>query len=41
LQVNRTPTIFINKSPVVGMRSEGELVRLIREELDRVQRSGQ
>jgi protein-disulfide isomerase len=41
LQVNSTPTIFINDNRVVGMRSEGELVRLIREELDRVQRPGQ
>ena len=44
LQVNSTPTLFINDNPdnsIVGTRSEGELVRLIRQELDRVQRSGQ
>ena len=43
LQVNSTPTMFINdnRNPVVGTQSEGELVRLIRQELDRVQRPGQ
>jgi len=41
LQVNSTPTIFINANRVVGARPEGELVRLIREELDRVQPQGQ
>jgi len=41
LQVNSTPTIFINDNRVVGARPEGELVRLIREELDRVQPQGQ
>jgi len=37
LQVNSTPTIFINNAMVVGFRPEGELVRLIRQELERVQ----
>lgn len=41
LQVNSTPTLFINDNRVVGMQGEGDLVRLIRQELDRVQRSGQ
>jgi protein-disulfide isomerase len=44
LQVDSTPTMFINDNPdnrVVGTRSEGELVRLIRQELDRVRPQGQ
>ena len=44
LQVSSTPTLFINDNPdnrVVGTRSEGELVRLIREELNRVRPQGQ
>ena len=41
LQVTSTPTVFINGYRVVGGQSEGELVRLIRQELDRVQRPGQ
>jgi protein-disulfide isomerase len=43
LQVNSTPTTFINDYRIVGMPPEGEgaLVRLIRQELDRVQRPGQ
>jgi len=44
LQVSNTPTLFINDNPdnrVVGTRSEGELVRLIREELNRVRPQGQ
>jgi len=41
LQVNNTPTLFINDNRVVGVQGEGDLVRLIRQELDRVQRSGQ
>jgi len=40
LQVNSTPTTFINEYRVVGTQSESELVRLIRQELDRVQRPG-
>ncbi len=36
LQVHSTPTLFINAQRVVGTQSEGELVRLIRQELDRV-----
>jgi protein-disulfide isomerase len=43
LQVNSTPTLFINDSRFVGMPPEGEgaLVRLIRQELDRVKPQGQ
>ena len=41
LQVNSTPTLFINADRFVGAQSESELVRLIRRELDRVQRPGQ
>jgi len=41
LQVNSTPTLFINEQRVVGFRSEDELMRLMRQELDRVQRPGQ
>jgi protein-disulfide isomerase len=41
LQVNSTPTMFINEHRIVGHQSESELVRLIRQELDRVQRPGQ
>jgi protein-disulfide isomerase len=43
LQVSSTPTMFINDYRIVGMPPEGEgaLVRLIRQELDRVQRPGQ
>jgi protein-disulfide isomerase len=41
LQVSSTPTMFINETRVVGTRSEGELVALIRQELDRVQRTSQ
>jgi len=41
LQVNSTPTLFINEQRVVGTQSESELVRLIRQELDRVQRPSQ
>lgn len=43
LRVNSTPTLFINDNPnpVVGVQGEGDLVRLIRQELDRVQRPGQ
>jgi hypothetical protein len=41
LQVSNTPTMFINETRVVGTRSEGELVALIRQELDRVQRTNQ
>ncbi len=38
LRVQNTPTLFINDYRVVGGQSEGELVRLIRQELDRVRR---
>lgn len=41
LQVSSTPTLFINEQRVVASHPEGELVRLIRQELDRVQRPGQ
>ena len=41
LQVNNTPTLFMNDNRVVGAQGEADLVRLIRQELDRVQRSGQ
>jgi protein-disulfide isomerase len=41
LQVSSTPTMFINDYRIVGTQSEGEIVRLIRQELDRVQRPGQ
>jgi protein-disulfide isomerase len=41
LQVNSTPTLFINDNRVVGVQGEGDLVRLIRQELDRAQRPGQ
>jgi len=41
LQVRSTPTLFINAQRVVVSQPEGELVRLIRQELDRVQRPGQ
>jgi hypothetical protein len=41
LQVSSTPTMFINDYRIVGTQSEGELVRLIRQELDHVQRPGQ
>lgn len=40
LQVNSTPTVFINDHRLVGFQSdtEGEIVRLIRQELERAQR---
>ena len=41
LQVNSTPTLFINGQRAVGAQPEGDLVRLIRQELDHVQRAGQ
>jgi protein-disulfide isomerase len=43
LQVSSTPTIFINDYRLVGMPPEGEgaLVRLIRQELNRVRPQGQ
>jgi protein-disulfide isomerase len=41
LQVNSTPTMFINEHRLVGHQSESEIVRLIRQELDRVQRPDQ
>lgn len=40
LQVNSTPTLFINAHRLVGAQPEGDLVRLIRQELERVQRAG-
>lgn len=43
LQVSSTPTLFINDYRLVGMPPEGEgaLVRLIRQELNRVRPQGQ
>jgi protein-disulfide isomerase len=41
LQVSSTPTMFINDYRIVGTQSEGELVRFIRQELNRVQVQGQ
>jgi protein-disulfide isomerase len=41
LQVSSTPTMFINDYRIVGTQSEGDLVRLIRQELHRVQPQGQ
>lgn len=41
LQVSSTPTVFINAQRLVGARSEDELVRLIRQELERVRRAGE
>ena len=41
LQVSSTPTLFVNTDRMVGFQSESDLVRLIRRELDRVQRPGQ
>jgi protein-disulfide isomerase len=41
LQVSSTPTMFINDYRIVGTQSEGDLVRLIRQELSRVQPQGQ
>ena len=41
LQVNSTPTMFINDYRIVGTQSEGELVRLIRQELNHVRPQGQ
>ena len=41
LQVSSTPTVFINDYRIVGTQSEGELVRLIRQELNRARPQGQ
>ena len=41
LQVSSTPTTFINDYRIVGTQSEGDLVRLIRQELNRAQPQGQ
>ena len=41
LHVESTPTLFINTYRTVGAQSEAELVRLIRQELERVQPAGQ
>jgi protein-disulfide isomerase len=41
LQVSSAPTLFINDKRVVGAQSEGELVRLIGQELNRVKPRGQ
>jgi protein-disulfide isomerase len=39
LQVHSTPTLFINDQRIVGAHSEADLVRTIRRELGRAQRS--
>jgi protein-disulfide isomerase len=39
LQVHSTPTLFINEQRIIGAQSEAELVRTIRRELARVQRT--
>jgi protein-disulfide isomerase len=39
LQVHSTPTLFINEQRIVGAHSEADLVRTIRRELARVQRT--
>ena len=41
LQVSSTPTMFINDYRIVGTQSEGELVRLIRQELSRARPQSQ
>jgi protein-disulfide isomerase len=41
LQVQSTPTLFINEQRIVGAQSETDIVRTIRRELARVQRSSQ
>jgi protein-disulfide isomerase len=41
LQVSSTPTVFINEQRIVGAQAESDFVRVIRQELDRVQRPGQ
>lgn len=41
LQVRSTPTLFINEQRIVGAQPEGDLVRVIRQELDRARRSPQ
>ena len=41
LQVSSTPTMFINDYRIVGTQSEGELVRLIQQELNRVRPQSQ
>ena len=37
LQVHSTPTLFINNKRIVGAQSAGEYIRVIRQELNRVQ----
>lgn len=39
LQVNSTPTLFVNNQRIVGAQSETELVRTIRQELARARRT--
>lgn len=39
LQVRSTPTLFVNDKRIVGAVGEGELVRVIRQELERAQQS--
>jgi protein-disulfide isomerase len=38
LQVRSTPTVFINEQRIVGAQPEGDFVRVIRQELERVRR---
>jgi protein-disulfide isomerase len=38
LQIRSTPTLFINDKRMVGAESEGDLVRTIRQEVERVRR---
>jgi protein-disulfide isomerase len=41
LQIRSTPTLFINDKRIVGAESEGDLVRTIRQELERARRPAQ
>jgi protein-disulfide isomerase len=41
LQVQRTPTLFINNQRIVGAQPEGDLVRVIRQEIARVRGTAQ
>jgi protein-disulfide isomerase len=41
LQIRSTPTLFINDKRMVGVESEADLVRTIRQELERVRRTAQ
>ena len=41
LGVRSTPTVFVNERRIVGAQPEGDFVRTIRQELDRVRRQAQ